>query len=173
MSAIPKWFLRRMQILESLKFAPASMQLHWLALSDVTDGELQRAVERAARECDEFPSPKMLRAFIPPKPLAAPVDDPARETPVERKTFTLPDGTTLPVTREWKYFCDDCNDSGWLNHFCGTDQPTKPWLSRRTCDRKYDHPSHEWVRLCPCATRNPDVPPAVKQRALAAAKEVA
>src|SRR5262245_43707708 len=173
MSAIPKWFIRRLQILESLKFAPASMSLHWLALRDVNEADLQHAVERAARECDEFPSPKMLRVFITEKHAHAIAPQPedrstAATTP---RAFTVPNvSTPVNITREWRYYCLVCNDSGWINHWCGSEAPQKPWLVRRTCERRGEHGSHEWVRLCPCVARNPDVPAHVKQhqQALAA-----
>src|SRR4030095_10124411 len=155
MSAIPKSFADRFRLISRLKFAPKDLELHHFALKDVADGDLQYAVERAARECDEFPSPKMLRAFITERrsqyETPAPIDDPARETPIDAKSITVPHiEKPLTITREWHYYCDDCNDSGWLNHWCGREERRKPWLQRRTCDRKSDHPAHEWGRLCSC-----------------------
>ena len=57
-------FQRQMQRLGGLKFAPATLDTHWEGLSDVTPDELDAAITRAVRDCDEFPSPRQLRAFV-------------------------------------------------------------------------------------------------------------
>jgi hypothetical protein len=58
-------FKRQMQRLGGLKFAPSDLQTHWEALRDLSDPELVAAVDRAQRECDEFPSPRLLLSFVP------------------------------------------------------------------------------------------------------------
>ena len=56
-------FRRQMSRLLGLKFAPAALDTHWEALSDLSEADLTRAVTQAQRECDEFPSPRQLRSF--------------------------------------------------------------------------------------------------------------
>ena len=173
MSAIPQPFTDRFRLISRLKFAPKDLELHYQALRDLPEGDLQHAVERAARECDEFPSPKMLRAFITERHTAearTAAPSPREVKEVEPRTFVLPDGTTVPITREWTYYCDDCRDSGWLDCYCGPDPLPKPWLKREACGRRGEHGSHEWVRLCGCVLRNPDVPRHVQSRARALQK---
>lgn len=61
----PDSFREQMRRLMGLKFAPTDLAAHWGALSDLTRAELEAAVSRAQRECDEFPSPRILRSFVP------------------------------------------------------------------------------------------------------------
>jgi hypothetical protein len=170
-------FEQSMRRLTGLKFAPASMVTHFEALSDLGDVELDAAISRAARECDEFPSPKMLRAFVDEFRARAPVpdEDVTRETPSEPRTITTPDGTAYTFTREWKYFCDTCSDTGRRSYWCG-DGPSErmPWLTVARCHtincdkiRRGMAYGHEWVDTCPCADTNPDV-----QRKKARAQQV-
>lgn len=65
MGAIAPWFKAQMKRLLGLKFAPTDLSTHWEALSDLTEAELEDAVACAQRECDEFPSPRKLRSFVP------------------------------------------------------------------------------------------------------------
>lgn len=58
-------FRTQMDRLAGLKFAPTTLGTHWEALSDLTEAELTAAVDRAQLECDEFPSPRTLRSFVP------------------------------------------------------------------------------------------------------------
>ena len=51
--------------LTGLKFQPADYKTHWRGLQDMPIEALWMAVERAARECREFPSPVELRALAP------------------------------------------------------------------------------------------------------------
>lgn len=164
-------FERSMSRLTGLKFAPANLSTHFEALSDLTDTELDAAIGRAARECDEFPSPKMLRAFVDEHRarVEVPEEDPGRASVLdESRTIALPDGTTLSVPREWRYYCEVCSDTGVKSFWCG-DKPSArfPWLSVMRCQRRKEHLDHEWVESCPCAETNPDV-----QRKKARAQQV-
>jgi hypothetical protein len=46
-----------------------------------------------------------------------------------------------PFTREWKYVCDHCNDTGLMMAECPGD---------RTCGRPRPHGAHEFGRSCWC-----------------------
>jgi len=63
--AWPAWFGAAMKRLVGLKFAPTDLTTHWEALRDLPRLAIEDAVYRAQRECDEFPSPRKLRSFIP------------------------------------------------------------------------------------------------------------
>jgi hypothetical protein len=91
-----------------------------------------------------------------------------KKVAVDPKVIRFPNGAEIPVERrEWHLYCDNCNDSGWLNHWCGFDTAPRSWLIQRACGRTHEHYSHEWVRLCPCVATNPDVPARVKALAQA------
>lgn len=152
-------FTTEMDRLAGLKFRPANLQTHWEALSDLADAELDAAITRAQRECEEFPAPKMIRAFVDDFRGRAPVPpQEARFGRARKKVFQLPDGTELKIDREWTYYCDECSDCGWRSQWCGaTKSPRYPWLDRMRCERKNEHDDHEWAGPCPCAATNPDV----------------
>lgn len=61
----PEWFRDELKRLMGLKFAPVDLTTHWQALSDMPASQLHTAVDRAQQECDEFPSPRQLRSFVP------------------------------------------------------------------------------------------------------------
>jgi hypothetical protein len=159
-------FQRQMQRLGGLKFAPAGLDTHWEALSDLSDAELDAAVSRAARECEEFPAPKMLRMFVDDyrRDLPVPDEDLSRETPMAPLTIVTPYGDTHTFTREWKYYCEDCCDTGRRSSWCG-DGPSEryPWMSVARCyttnceKLRRGGYAHEWVDHCPCAYTNPAV----------------
>lgn len=65
MGAITPHFKAQMKRLVGLKFAPTDLATHWEALRDLSDEQLTIAVDAAQRSCDEFPSPRILRAFLP------------------------------------------------------------------------------------------------------------
>lgn len=164
-------FRAQMRRLLGLKFAPANLQTHWESLHDLPDALLQSAVDHAQRMCDEFPSPHELRTFAERMrfkvlPVPPPVD---RSMPSERViTAELPGGGKIRIRREWKYYCDECSDSGWVSIWCDgytrSDDESFPAgrRSQRTeraemCSRTEAHGSHEWTMPCPCAATNPDV----------------
>lgn len=164
-------FKVQMDRLMGLKFAPAKLDTHWEALSDLSDVELDAAVSRAAKECDEFPSPKMLRVFVDEHraQVTIPEQDQSRWEALQRaRSVKLPDGTVLKFTREWRCYCNECGDTGLRSFWCGTEpSKTAPWLPVYRCERAREHYAHEWVQACPCAETNPDV-----QRKKAQAQQV-
>lgn len=154
------WFDGQMSRLLGLKFMPGDMTTHWEALREIPDDVLEAAVTRSQRTRVEFPTPVELRqdADLIVRLPTDERDDPARRTPLaEPKSFFYPQiAQTIQVREEWQYDCDACSDSGWLSCWCGpfTSQ-RKPWQEPRTCDRKAQHGSHEWVRPCACSATNP------------------
>ena len=152
-------FKAQMRRLVGLKFQPASLDTHWEALRDMPEALLAAAVEKAQRESDEFPSPSVLRAFgdllrATVLPLPA-LEDRGKALPVP-VVARLPSGGSLPITREWVYYCDDCSDTGWKTWWCGPGQPPGSlWVS--VCQRTNEHEAHWWVGRCACAGSNPAV----------------
>lgn len=152
-------FDRIMQVMIGLRFVPASTDTHWEALQDVPERVLRAAATRAAKTRNEFPTPYELRLDC----------DAVRGQALERKEapdrsteltqpliVRLPDGQQFPIKRSWKYHCDDCSDSGWQEHWCGSDlEPVG--MHRHDCARHNDHEPHSWVERCPCIPRNPDI----------------
>ena len=161
MGAITDSFKAQMRRLAGLKFQPASLDTHWEALRDMPEALLAAAVEKAQRESDEFPSPKVLKMFADQSrasvvPLPE-LEDRGKDLP-EPLAATLPSGKVLPFRREWTYYCSDCSDTGWKTWWCGPGQsPASPWASCSPCQRNQEHGSHEWVGRCACAGSNPAV----------------
>lgn len=160
-------FEHSMRRLTGLKFAPVVMTTHYEALRDLTDVELDAAITRAARECDEFPSPKMLRMFVDEYrgQLPVPDEDLTREKPAEPRTITTPYGETYTFNREWRYYCEECSDTGRRSYMCGDGPSSRyPWLTVVRCQTPHCEKTrrgmvyeHEWVTACPCAATNPAV----------------
>ena len=113
---IPGWFSSIMAQLAGLPFAPATLETHWLGLSDMPRGVLEPAVARSARTRERFPSPAEIREdadavrsqWVPgPEPEGEPLPEPV-------DVGVLPDGTRLPRARSrWEPRCPDCEDTGW------------------------------------------------------------
>src|SRR5688572_16638064 len=93
-------FKEQMSRLDGLKFAPATLDTHWEALSDLSPADLSAAITRAAKECDEYPSPKMIRAFVAlSSPRVGPDEDRSRPRD-EPIVIEFPQaGLKLPVNR--------------------------------------------------------------------------
>jgi hypothetical protein len=153
-------FQGQMARMSGLKFAPKELQTHWEALRDMTEPLLAAAVEHAQKTSDEFPSPKMLRMYADQlRARVVPLEElPDRSTPNPNPVeVVIPHtGQVLPFQRYWRYYCEDCSDSGWLTRWCGEKAP-KPWNELQHCGRHREHGAHEWVTTCPCAPTNPDV----------------
>lgn len=157
---IRREFKIQMARMIGLKFAPADMTTHWEALSDVPLDMLKVAIDRAQRECQEFPSPAVLRGFVDQERRRTPAEpEPDRSAPLAQpKQITVPgSGTVIPVTRTWSYYCESCNDLGWLSLWCGERTYAKPWMESADCGRYHAHGAHEWTKKCPCFDSNPDV----------------
>lgn len=161
LAEIPTWFRAHMTRLSGLRFSPADLTTHWEAMHDFPEPLLDAAVTRAARECINFPAPWTLlsfgeqaRARVLPVPQEAQRGVELAEPVV---LGTLPTGLVIKATREWRYYCDNCTDSGWRSVWCGDVAEAKPWQERGVCGRGKEHGSHEFVVACPCAASNPDV----------------
>ena len=153
-------FRGQMRRLMGLRFAPTDLQTHWEALSDVPDGILAEAVSRAQKTRAEFPSPVELRQDCDAVAhLVRVTQDEDRGVDLEQPVTlgALPDGTPLPpVKRLWKYYCEDCEDSGMRSFWCGVavEHVTKPWQIRMACERIKEHGAHEFVARCACWDTN-------------------
>jgi hypothetical protein len=154
-------FKEQMARLDGLKFRPSSLQTHWEALKDMPDVLLSAAIEKARDEYDEFPSPKMLKACadrVRARVLPLPAGEDRSTALPAPVTATLPTGLVIPFTREWKYYCERCSDSGWVSWWCGDERANRqPWIEPSRCQRVTEHGAHEWVGLCACAESNPAV----------------
>ena len=68
---------------------------------------------------------------------------------------------TWPVTRLWKYRCEDCADTGWLHRVCTTQHPCgRPFRLPKGTNRSGLEdvtgqgtctPNHAYVQPCVCA----------------------
>lgn len=159
---IPAWFIAQMRRLLGLKFAPASMDTHWEALQHVEEPVIDAALTEGVREWGEFPSPQQILGVaerIRGRVIRIPDEDPSRETVLEQPiAYQVPHvATPLPVTREWRYYCEDCSDCGWRSVWCGPLTDAKPWQESGHCGKRGEHPPHEFVVMCPCASSNPDI----------------
>jgi hypothetical protein len=144
----------------ALPFPPPHTEAHWESLRNVREDVFSAAVSEAAALYDAFPTPRQLlacvaaaerrRAELGPAPdQSAPLDEPVY--------FEVPNYGKLKITREWKYFCEDCSDSGWRTYNCGAVTRPKPDTIGVACERTIDHAPHEWVGRCACAESNPEV----------------
>ena len=152
-------FRDQMRRLLGLKFGPADMTTHWEALQDVPIDVLAEAVSRAQKTRSEFPSPAELRQDCDAVAhLVRHVEDEDRgeDLPAPVGLGTLPDGTPIVARRLWRFYHEDCTDSGMESCWCGERGPyTPPWLTSMACERRKEHLPHEWVRKCTCWESNP------------------
>ncbi len=142
--------------LSGLKFRPADYQTHWTGLQDLPADVLAGAVRRAARQCQDFPTPAELRALADAGGTVGPaVED--RSEPMDTPVVVASPFLKEPITvsRVWKYYCEDCQDSGVESLWCGDEALRKPWQPRSDCARPTAHGPHEWVVPCACVHRNP------------------
>lgn len=149
---------------------------HFSALNDIPEPVFIAAIEHALKTRTWFPVPAELRADadVVSRRVAVPLD-PEPEPPAGEWTehvISCQFGSiTVKVNREWRYYCDTCNDGGKASRWCGDpkDAQRKPWYEIRTCDRRGPHASHEWVEACICV----DVNPAIKRRKAAQLQQYA
>lgn len=162
-------FTSQMTRLEGLKFGPDNLHTHWEGLRDVSVDALERAVSKAVRECESYPSPAEIRRFIIETAPAIGQDEDRSVPLVAPRVITVPvpgsEPVLLPVTREWTYYCTRCNDTGWASFWCGDEEQRKPWHGIGQCERPEAHAGHEYARHCVCWESNPAV---VKKRERAA-----
>lgn len=150
-------FTRQMDRLEGLKFRPKTLQTHWEALQDVPAGVLDLAITRCQRTCEHFPTPvELRRAADLSRTHQAPDEDRSVELAEPVTIGKLPTGAEIMQTRVWKYYHEDCSDSGMESLWCGEPGTRrKPWQPMQSCGRTAPHDAHEWVRRCTCYDSNP------------------
>lgn len=150
--------LRRML---GLKFVPATLDSHYEVCGNLALDVLSEAVSVAVRECESFPAPSALLQFayrvkdrVEPLPPTTTVDASRTVDHDERRVNAS--GRVLKFTREWRYYCEDCSDGGYVSYWCGETGPTrKPWQVPSFCGRDHEHAGHEWVGKCQCWNTNP------------------
>lgn len=156
------FFRTQMARLNGLRFAPSDLQTHWEGLHDLPDDVLSSAVERAIRFRVEFPTPVELRhdadhvkpRVMPPTPAPILLVEPV-------VLGTLPTGTIITATHEWKYYCDICGDTGLHEYWCGV-SARQSWLERKrctipNCEKLGEDYHHTWCEPCVCVAWNPDI----------------
>lgn len=144
--------------LRGLRFRPADYQTHWEGLQEMPLSALAAAVGRAAKQCQDFPTPAELRALADAVgPSVVVLED--RSTPLAAPVVVTAPFLSKPITvaREWKYYDERCSDLGWMSYWCGDPASAKPWIEAVLCGRLVEHPPHEWVERCRCADSNPAV----------------
>lgn len=158
-----EFFNQQMARMGGLKFRPADLTTHWEALQDMPEAVLEAAVTRAQRSRVEFPTPAELREdadhvarHVSP---TGQDEDRGVDLPEPVTIGHLPSGLPVVQTREWKYYCDECQDSGSRSFWCGDVASARyPWMAVRKCGtrncRKAQY-EHEWVERCPCWESNP------------------
>lgn len=147
--------------LHGLPFPPSDYQTHWEGLRDMPKDALARAVGKAARACERFPAPAELRALADSqRPTLAVVPRPTTvlAEPVVFADPRLP--APITIDREWRYYCDDCSDTGresvWCDRHEGSSVTKKPWHRVEQCSMEAcRYYPHEWVRRCGCWYTNP------------------
>lgn len=165
------FFETQMNRLSGLRFPPSELTTHWEALHDLPPDALAAAVSHAQKTRVEFPTPVELRRDADAVRVRVDVGEEDRSVPLPSPVaFTVPamvDGTQLkPLTfdREWKYYCDDCQDTGRVSVWCGA-KKRQPWLESYICDSRkcerlrkgHSEYGHEWVMGCPCVDTNPEI----------------
>jgi hypothetical protein len=158
---MPAWFRAQMARMVGLRFVPQDLRTHWEGLSDIPEALLEAAVSEAQRKCHNFPTPWQVRTFadqarrvVCPVP---PDEDRTVPLPAPMVIGHLPTGRPIVALRTWRYYCEDCSDSGLRTYWCGPPEGGRPWLTRLDCGRSFEHAAHEWVKACACAASNPDV----------------
>lgn len=156
------FFQQQMDRLGGLRFRPAELQTHWEALKDLPDAVLEAAVSRAQKTRQEFPTPIELRVdadAVAHRVRQIEDEDRSRALPQPVELGTLPTGTIVRATREWRYYCQVCSDMGWRSLWCGDESNSarKPWMASQHCGRSREHSPHEWVTECACANGNPAI----------------
>ncbi len=151
--------------LGSLRFQPADLSGHVEALEDVAPLDLEAAVGYALRSRSVFPTPAELRAdadLVCARRMTAEAPDRTVDLAEPVVLGELPNGSEVRIMREWRYFCDACDDSGWISWWCGL-HPPHPLLVRAGCGRRRQHLPHEWAAHCQCYESNPEL---LRKRAL-------
>ena len=150
--------IRRLNL---LKGTPENIVEYFAALQDIPNEIFTAAINHALKTRAWFPTPAELRVDCDAVPRRVSPEEPdSSETPegpkVEiRNPFGGP-SIWVTVTRDWKWDCETCRDTGWAARWCGegNTRALDP-LPVVHCGRKREHGSHEWMELCSCADWNP------------------
>lgn len=138
-----------------LRGVPADTDEYFTALEDVPDERFTSAVSHAIRTRQWFPTPAELRADV--DAVTAPVyyepdhqvqdfGDGGRE--VFLKNPFGSGGITIRLSRQWKFDCKACEDTGWAPRQC----------PEQYCGRaRREHAAHPWVERCECVAFNPTI----------------
>lgn len=154
------FFHEQMSRLVGLRWVPQDMTTHWEGLRELPEAVLVAAVSVAGRTRVDFPTPHELRqdADVGRRATTA-LEEVDRTTVLAQPyTVTIPHTkTSVRITKEWTYCCDECRDTGWREWWCGKTPdswPSPSWRRARACVKRHDHDPHHWVEHCPCATSN-------------------
>lgn len=151
---IPAVCEQQLARLSVLRGIPEDVVEYFAALEDVPDDLFTRAVTHAVKTRQWFPTPAELRADCDAvneasvgllEPKVEELVGGGRE--VEFKNPLGGPSLHLRITRDWKFNCDVCRDTGWKPHAC----PAEP------CGRRFQHAAHEWVTRCECVPTNPTI----------------
>lgn len=157
-------FNLHMERLRVLRFQPDTLTEHWkvvrLACEDET---FTKAIGRTLCTRSDFPTPAELLTDLKleqERPVASALDDSREtdlETPhiIELHSETAGVSIRLPITREWKYYCEDCSDTGWQDWWCGSIEQKPLGMELRLCGRNRQHAPHTWGQPCVCIATNP------------------
>lgn len=156
-------FEAQIQRMFVLRNPPADIDEWWRPFQHFAPDVFQTAVDLALENRAFFPMPAELRQDVEAVILSRrsePEPAPDRFRPVPRFTFELRNPASgvskvIEVEREWRYHCDDCHDTARRSYWCGL-RPPKGWYHVRSCDRRQEHPAHEWVGECACKDTNPE-----------------
>lgn len=141
--------------LRVLRGMPADVVEYFAALEDVPDPLFTKAITHAIKTRAWFPTPAELRADC--DAVAPPVCyevDPQVEDPITegRQVFLKnpfgDGGITITLTRDWKFDCVSCEDTGWVTQQC----------PERYCGRpRREHAPHPYMLACVCIPTNPTI----------------
>jgi hypothetical protein len=135
----------QMARLSVLPGMPSSVDEHWRVVRALDPGVLEAATTRALATRKFFPVPSELREDY---------------DAVVLERLRHVDDTVHVRDKPWVSYCDQCDDTGWIDCWCGPvpeQGRRKAWAEIRTCQHTHDHPAHEYVRECPCAETNPAI----------------
>lgn len=152
-----EFFDAQMGRLIVLKGWPDSVDEYFAVLTDIPEDVFTAAITQALRTRMWFPTPAEVRAdcdaVVRLRPVPTPQAPQFEDIPGGRTvTFPNPFGgpsLTLRITREWKYDCGDCGDTGWASRRCGE--------GHTHCGRRQEHGPHEFVEKCACIHWNPTI----------------
>ena len=147
----------------SLRNMPGETDGYWTVLQRIPDRLLEMAVDHALRTRTWFPTPAEVLTDCDAVRTRA--REPEPEQPMvdladaEIRTITNPfDGRVVKirVVRDWKYYCDDCDDTGQKLWWCGDRATCRwPWVESSNCGKRSGHAPHDFMQRCSCWYSNP------------------